>query len=255
MESPFAQRMDKLWRSLLMIVASSSALFRSPLPPNGSSIEADWSRRKMKHPGFLRLISALYMLAPFLRLLAFFDLLGRHVDLVATPVLHQDPVALLLDDGDFIPTAKRHGLPLGGALLHLRGELLRLDERGKRRQRTIAEDQRCRPAGQAQRDERDPEMEQLECSTDPRASARRARRPGSPIWKPGQTACSAPHEALGHGNGPRKRLVRLLAPSTARPAHIGVSFGDGAAAQVCRNGRRDRPCGQVERMLAEKPTA
>src|SRR5437016_14413735 len=96
MESPLAQRMDRLWMSLLMMVASSSAFRRSLLPPNGSSIEADWSKRKMKHPGFLRLISALYMLAPRFRHLLLasfdfcgFDLLGRDVDLVATPVLHQ----------------------------------------------------------------------------------------------------------------------------------------------------------------------
>src|SRR5256714_4401800 len=80
--------MERLWMSLLMMVASSSAFLRSVLPPNGSSIEADWSRRKMKQPGFLRLISALYMLAPRFRLfrasfdLAGFDLLGRHVDLL-----------------------------------------------------------------------------------------------------------------------------------------------------------------------------
>src|SRR2546427_4697358 len=92
MESPLALRMERLWMSLLMIVASSSAFRRSLLPPNGSSIEADWSKRKMKHPGFLRLISALYMLAPRFRLLLAsfdfcgFDLLGRDVDLVATPV-------------------------------------------------------------------------------------------------------------------------------------------------------------------------
>src|SRR3954469_902278 len=87
MESPLAQRIDRLWMSLLMMVVSSSALRRSLLPPNGSSIDADWSSRKMKHPGFLRLISALYMLAPRFRLLlasfdlAGLDLLGRHVDL------------------------------------------------------------------------------------------------------------------------------------------------------------------------------
>src|SRR6185436_3006741 len=79
--------MERLWMSLMMMVASSSAFFRSALPPNGSSIDADWSSRKMKHPGFLRLISALYMLAPRFRLLlasfglAGFDLLGRDGDL------------------------------------------------------------------------------------------------------------------------------------------------------------------------------
>src|SRR5207253_4320407 len=184
MESPLAQRMDRLWMSLLMIVASSSALRRSLLPPNGSSIEADWSRRKMKHPGFLRLISALYMLAPLLRLLgAFrsvgFDFLGRYVDLIATPLLHR------------------------GAFLHVRGELLRLQDRGNgnRRQGLLAEDHRSHPADQPRQDECNPDVEQLERSTDLRASARGAPRPGSPVGKPGQTACSAPQEARGqHGN-------------------------------------------------------
>src|SRR6267154_189470 len=114
MESPLAQRMERLWMSLLMIVASSSAFRRSLLPPNGSSIEADWSRRKMKHPGFFRLISALYMLAPFLRFLrAFhsvgFDFLGRDVDLVAAPILHRR------------------------AFLHVGSELLRLQDRWNNR--------------------------------------------------------------------------------------------------------------------------
>src|SRR5947207_1451384 len=65
MESPLAQRMERLWMSLLMIVVSSSAFRRSPLPPKASCIEADWSKRKMKQPGFFRLISALYILPPF----------------------------------------------------------------------------------------------------------------------------------------------------------------------------------------------
>src|SRR5713101_1898527 len=206
MESPLAQRMERLCRSLLMIVASSSALRRSLLPPNGSSIEADWSRRKMKQPGFFRLISALYMLAPFLRLLrAFhsvgFDFLGRDVDLVGPPILHR------------------------GAFLHLRGELFRLQDRwNNRRQRALAEEQRSHPPGEAQQDERDPDVEQLERSTELRASAGRTRRHGSPLGEPFQAACPAPQEARGqHGSDPRTRLVRLLAPSTARPAHIGAS--------------------------------
>src|SRR5438034_5538538 len=47
--------------SLLSIVASSSAFFlpASP-PPNGSSIDSDWSTKNKKQPGFLRLISAWY---------------------------------------------------------------------------------------------------------------------------------------------------------------------------------------------------
>src|SRR6266404_131190 len=178
MESPLAQRMDRLWMSLLMMVASSSALRRSLLPPNGSSIEADWSRRKMKHPGFLRLISALYMLAPLLRLLGAFDfvgsdLLGRDVDLVATPFLDR------------------------GGFLRLGGDLLRLHQRDHGRQRPVSEKQRPHPAGEAQQDERDAEVEQLERAADLRASAGRARRYRSPSGEPGQTASSAPQEAHG----------------------------------------------------------
>src|SRR5437868_3774748 len=136
MESPLAQRMDRLWMSLLMMVASSSALRRSLLPPNGSSIEADWSKRKMKHPGFFRLISALYMLAPRFRHLLLasfdfcgFDLLGRNVDLVASPVLHQHPAVSELNEGDPLATANRHRLSLRGPSLHVRADLFRLDHR------------------------------------------------------------------------------------------------------------------------------
>src|SRR5438309_4997523 len=138
MESPLAQRMDRLWMSLLMMVASSSAFRRSLLPPNGSSIQADWSKRKMKHPGFLRLISALYMLAPRFRhlLLASFDfcgidLLGRNVDLVASPVLHQHLAVFALHDSNPLATAKRHRLSLRGPSLHVRGALFRLDHCGE----------------------------------------------------------------------------------------------------------------------------
>src|SRR5436853_7747711 len=61
MESDLAQRMLRLWMSLLSIVASSSA-FRLPAspPPNGSSIDSDWSTKNKQQPGFLRLISAWY---------------------------------------------------------------------------------------------------------------------------------------------------------------------------------------------------
>src|SRR6266480_4684529 len=61
MESDLAQRMLRLWMSLLSIVASSSAFFLpgSP-PPKGSSIDSDWSTKNKKQPGFLRLISAWY---------------------------------------------------------------------------------------------------------------------------------------------------------------------------------------------------
>src|SRR3954463_14350730 len=108
MLSPLAQRMERVWMSLLMMVGRSAALRRSLLPPKGSSIEADWSRRKMKHPGFFRLISALYILAPRFRLLAFFDLFGRDVDLAHPPVLHQDAAVLLPGDGGLLAGGCSH---------------------------------------------------------------------------------------------------------------------------------------------------
>src|SRR6267378_7706454 len=185
MESPLAQRMDRLWMSLLMMVASSSAFRRSLLPPNGSSIEADWSRRKMKQPGFLRLISALYMLAPLLRHLGAFHFVGFD---------------LLRGDGHLFRTPLLHHR---GTSLRGRGGLVRLQERGNgnRRQRVLAEDHRSHPSDQPRQDERDAEVEELERSTDLRASAGGTRRPGFPSGKPGQTACSAPQEARGqHGN-------------------------------------------------------
>src|SRR5205085_8883908 len=125
--------MERLWMSLLMMVASSSAFRRSLLPPNGSSIEPDWSRRKMKHPGFLRLISALYMLAPRFRLfwasfdleLGGLDLLGRDQDL-ALPRRDVD-LALPGRDGDLVVS------------LDVRSEAFRLDDRGKRRPELLAE--------------------------------------------------------------------------------------------------------------------
>src|SRR3954471_14914991 len=124
MESPLAQRMERLWMSLLMIVASSSAFRRSLLPPNGSSIEADWSRRKMKHPGFLRLISALYMLAPRFRLLwASFDL-----DLGGFDFLRRDQdLALACGDVD-LALPERDGDRTGS--LDVRGQWHHLDDAG-----------------------------------------------------------------------------------------------------------------------------
>src|SRR5712692_2729299 len=173
-----------------MIVASSSAFRRSLLPPNGSSIEADWSRRKMKHPGFFRLISALYMLAPFLRLLrAFhfvgFDFLGRDVDLVAAPILHRR------------------------AFLYVGSELLRLQDRwNNRRQRALAEEQRSHPPGEAQQDERDPDVEQLERSTELRASAGMSRREVFSFVETFHAVFPTSKNALGqHLNVPRTRLV------------------------------------------------
>src|SRR2546427_4156098 len=191
MESPLAQRMERLWMSLLMMVASSSALRRSLLPPNGSSIEADWSRRKMKHPGFLRLISALYMHGPLFRLfrafdlarfdLAGLDLLGRDVDRLALPILHH-----------------RHR---GWRSLHARRCLFRLSEvgdRGERRGELLAEGPVAQePADQAQRDEHDPRVKDLQRAPDLRASAGRTCRAGSGLRKPGQTTGVALLQAPG----------------------------------------------------------
>src|SRR5437899_11855296 len=133
MESPLAHRMDRLCKSLLMTVASSSAFRRSPLPPNGPSIEADWSRRKMKHPGFLRLISALYMLAPRFRLLrATFDL-----DLVGLDLLGRNQhLALLRRDVDLALPGRDVDLV---ASLDVRDERFHLDDRGNGRPQLLAE--------------------------------------------------------------------------------------------------------------------
>src|SRR5216683_1230420 len=60
MASDLAQRNEMLWISLLRMVAISSAFLRPLSPPNGSSIDPDWSTRKRKQPGFFLLISALY---------------------------------------------------------------------------------------------------------------------------------------------------------------------------------------------------
>src|SRR4051812_39458880 len=160
MESPLAQRIDRLWMSLLMMVVSSSALRRSLLPPNGSFIEADWSRRKMKHPGFFRLISALYIIAPRFRLLAFFDLFGRDVDLAHPPVLQRDAAVVLPGDGGLFAGGSSHRKDALGA-------------------RDLA-DVRPGPAAHRDCDEQHAEMEQLERPAEVRASAGRAGRRGSP---------------------------------------------------------------------------
>src|ERR1700674_3099854 len=148
--------------SLLMMVASSSAFRRSMLPPNGSPIEPDWSRRKMKHPGFLRLISALYMLTPRFRPFSAsfdlhfvgFDLPWRNVELAA----------------------------MGCA----RGQLLCLDDRECRRRSVLAERPMSQePPDQAQRNQREPGMEQFERATNLGSSASRTGR-GPPLRKPGQ---------------------------------------------------------------------
>src|SRR5437773_54239 len=65
--------------SLLSIVASSSAFFlpASP-PPNGSSIDSDWSTKNKKHPGLLRLISAWYAMV-FLHFLWHHENYNSHI--------------------------------------------------------------------------------------------------------------------------------------------------------------------------------
>src|SRR6266550_4548252 len=214
-ESPLAQRMERLWMSLLMMVASSSGFRRALLAANGSAIEADWSRRKMKHPGFLRLISALYMLAPRFRLLrASFDL-----DLVGLDLLGRDQhLALLRRDVDLALPGRDVDLV---ASLDVRDERFHLDDRGNGRPQLLAERPVAEePADQPQRDERDPRVKQLERSTNPRSSARRTRGARSPLRKPGQTTCAALQEASRQHRVVPATLVRLLAPSTARLAHI-----------------------------------
>src|SRR5207237_8814257 len=114
----------------------------------------------MKHPGFLRLISALYMLAPRFRLfwasfdleLGGLDLLGRDQDL-GLPRRDVD-LALPGRDGDLVVS------------LDVRSEAFRLDDRGMRRpellaERPVAEE----PADHTQRDQRDPRGNQLKRST------------------------------------------------------------------------------------------
>src|SRR5689334_359310 len=193
MESPFAQRMERLWMSLLMMVASSSALRRSLLPPNGSSMEADWSSRKMKHPGFFRLISALYILAPRFRLL------GASFDRVRLELLD----LARLDRRAF----HRRRLDPGRVDLHVRDRNLALVARD--RLRASHRGRRGRDAGLAERpmpheprdrsgeDERDPRVEQLGRSADLRSPASRARRARPALGKPGQTTCVALPEARG----------------------------------------------------------
>src|SRR5439155_13568563 len=164
--------------------------------------------------------------------------------------------------------------------LHVEGRLLRLDDRAQNRHGTLGagsrsdqrparvplpdqrhvgiplSDQRRRPAGQGQRDERDPEVEQLERSTDVAASTGRTRRTGIPLGKPLQTACSALQKSLfRHGSGLRVRLVRLRAPSTPQLPHIRIS-SEIALLRTCpQTGDGIGRCGQIGRTLAEEPTA
>src|SRR3954469_4843766 len=119
----------------------------------------------MKHPGFLRLISALYMLAPRLRLLqASFDLGG--FDLCG--------LDLLGGDVDLMSSLHVRGRRLrlhGGQRLRLRGR--RWSEyRRKLAHRPMPE----QPASQSHRDEREAGVEELERSAYPGASARGTRR-------------------------------------------------------------------------------
>src|SRR5258708_3233208 len=102
MLSPLAQRMERLWMSLLMMVVSSSALRRSLLPPKGSSIEADLSRRKMKHPRFFLFFSALYILAPLFPFWVFFAFFGGDGARAPPPVLHRDAAVVLLGYGGLL---------------------------------------------------------------------------------------------------------------------------------------------------------
>src|SRR5438552_19158542 len=83
----------------------------------------------MKQPGFLRLISALYISPPFVCRLLQVELVERDVDLVAAPVAYEAPAIVSIENPDLVAAAQRHGVALGGASLHVRGERLRPDER------------------------------------------------------------------------------------------------------------------------------
>src|SRR5207253_11344110 len=83
----------------------------------------------MKQPGFFRLISALYISPPFVGRLLQGELVERDVDLVAAPVAHEVPALVSIENFDPVAAAQRHGVALGGASLHVRGERLRPDER------------------------------------------------------------------------------------------------------------------------------
>src|SRR5437763_4408779 len=127
----------------------------------------------MKHPGFLRLISALYMLAPRFRLL------------LASFEFHLVGLGLLRSDVDFV------------VALGCRGELRRVNDRWRGRRASLA--QRAvpeHPRDRAHCDQREPCVKQLQRAPDLRSSARRTG-PDPALRKPGQTTCVALPEALG----------------------------------------------------------
>src|SRR4051812_13868060 len=143
----------------------------------------------MKHPGFLRLISALYMVAPRFRLLrASFDLARFEL----ADLARLDPGGLELRGRDVDPIA-RLGLP---------GERRALDDSGHRRRGVLTHGAMPQgPPDQAQRDQSDSRVEQLGRSADFNASARRTCRAGPYLGKPGQTTCATPLEASDQHRG------------------------------------------------------
>src|SRR5262249_3906933 len=143
----------------------------------------------MKHPGFLRLISALYIRAPLFRLLrASFDRVRldfRGLDLArfdrrAFHHCRLDPGRIDLDGRD-------------GALALGAGDGLRAREGGRRgrgREADLAERPVAHePRDRTRQDEPDPQMEELELSPELRSSAGGTRGAGPALGKPGQTTC------------------------------------------------------------------
>src|SRR5919109_4635968 len=131
----------------------------------------------MKHPGFFRLISALYMLAPCFRLfLASFDVHLVGLVLLRRNVRVSAPVDVL-----------RHVRRLSDGLEH----------RGALAERPVPEE----PAGDAHCDEQEPRVEELERSAEPRPSTRRTCGV-PPLRKPGQTTCVALPQAREHRGCP-----------------------------------------------------
>src|SRR5215470_8215927 len=109
----------------------------------------------MKHPGFLRLISALYMLAPFLLLL------------VRLARLELGGPDHLRGRSRRLGGARRCALRLGHGGFRLQERWKR--ERWKRERGAVAEKARRRPAGEAQQDERHADMKWLERPAEPGA--------------------------------------------------------------------------------------
>src|SRR5258708_16454398 len=101
---------------------------------------------------------------------------------------------------------------------HARGQLLCLDDRECRRRSVLAERPLSQePPDQAQCNQREPGMEQLERATNLGSPASRTGR-GPPLRKPGQTTCVALQEFFGWlGSGPGPIMPAARAPPTPTP--------------------------------------